>query len=222
MSMSHTFAAPEPRVMFPRTVARPSVEIIRMVGATVKKSRDQEIFGEGEPADRVFQVLKGVVRCFKLLSDGRRQICDFYVPGDIFGLEPGLDRRATAEAVSDVVLLAAPRATLMESSDPDAARRLWALAMADLRRSQDHTLTLGRRSATERVASFLVDLAERLGDTGHVELPISRQDMADYLGLTIETVSRTLTQLQASGHIALSGRRSIDLRRPAALAELCA
>jgi CRP/FNR family nitrogen fixation transcriptional regulator len=94
--------------------------------------------------------------------------------------------------------------------------------MAELRRSQDHALTLGRRSASERVASFLMDLATRIGDGEHVELPMSRQDMADYLGLTIETVSRTLTQLQVSGAIGLTGCRSIHLRKPRALAELCA
>lgn len=82
-------------------------------------------------------------------------------------------------------------------------------------------MTLGRRSAGERVAGFLVDMADRIGDGENVELPMSRQDMADYLGLTIETVSRTLTQLQVSGLIKLSGCRSIHLRKPRALAELC-
>src|SRR5581483_3699779 len=102
---------------------------------------------------------------------------------------------------------------------------LWRLALRDLQRSQDHVLTLGRRSASERLASFLIDLADRLDGPGpgraEFDLPMSRQDIADYLGLTIETVSRTLTQLQADGLVRLCGVRRVRLPRPAALAELC-
>jgi CRP-like cAMP-binding protein len=90
-----------------------------------------------------------------------------------------------------------------------------------LRRSEDHVLTLGRRSAAERVASFLLDLAERLGGRDEIALPMSRQDIADYLGLTIETVSRTLTQLQTRGFIRAEGCRQLRLQRRATLSELC-
>ena len=221
MQMSPMMTAPRPYV--PATALRtPAPEGIRLIGVTVHLSRDQEVFGEGEPAEQVFKVVRGAVRCFRVLSDGRRQICDFYLPGDVFGIEPGLDRRTTAEALTDTVLVAARRSTVVEDEDSGAARRLWALAMADLQRSQDHALTLGRRSANERVASFLVDMAARLGDVDNLELPMTRQDIADYLGLTIETVSRTLTHLQVSGLIKLAGCRSIHLRKPRALAELCA
>jgi CRP-like cAMP-binding protein len=197
-------------------------EPIRLIGITLHMTRDQEIFGEGEPADQVFKVVQGAVRAFRVLSDGRRQICDFYLPGDLFGIEPTGEHRVTAEALSDTVLVVARRSALGDEGDAAASRRLWTLAMNELRRSQDHALTLGRRSATERVASFLMDLAERLGGGEALELPMSRQDIADYLGLTIETVSRTLTQLQVSGLIKLAGCRSIILRRPRALADLCA
>ena len=221
MQMSPMISAPRSYVpAAPLRAAAP--EGIRLIGVTVHLSRDQEVFGEGEPADQVFKVVRGAVRCFRVLSDGRRQICDFYLPGDVFGIEPGLDRRTTAEALTDTVLVAARRSTLVEDEDNGTARRLWALAMADLQRSQDHALTLGRRSANERVASFLVDMAARLGDVDNLELPMTRQDIADYLGLTIETVSRTLTHLQVSGLIKLAGCRSIHLRKPRALAELCA
>ena len=221
MQMSPMVTAPRPYVPA-ATMRTPAPEAIRLIGVTVHLSRDQEVFGEGEPADQVFKVVRGAVRCFRVLSDGRRQICDFYLPGDVFGIEPGQDRRTTAEALTDTVLVAARRSTLVEDEDSGTARRLWALAMADLQRSQDHALTLGRRSANERVASFLVDMAARLGDVDNLELPMTRQDIADYLGLTIETVSRTLTHLQVSGLIKLAGCRSIHLRKPRALAELCA
>jgi CRP/FNR family nitrogen fixation transcriptional regulator len=163
-------------------------------------------------------VVSGAVRAVRLLADGRRQIADFYLPGDIFGVELGERRRAAAETLGETVLLAARRAALTARPDQGG---LWRLALADLQRSQDHVLTLGRRSASERVASFLIDLAERLDGGPAFDLPMSRQDMADYLGLTIETVSRTLTQLQADGLVSISGCRHVRLPRPAALAELC-
>jgi CRP/FNR family transcriptional regulator, nitrogen fixation regulation protein len=200
----------------------PETERIRLIGMTVHVVRDQEVFGEGEPADHVYKVVRGAVRGFRVLSDGRRQICDFYLPGDIFGIERGAEHRITAEALTDTILVVSRRSALGHESDATAVLRLWDLAMIELRRSQDHTVTLGRRSATERVAGFLVDMAERIGDGEHVELPMSRQDIADYLGLTIETVSRILTLLQISGMITLVGCRSVDLRKPRALAELCA
>jgi CRP/FNR family transcriptional regulator, nitrogen fixation regulation protein len=217
-----TAFAPRTADRAPPPPAPPESEGIRLIGMTTRVMRDQEVFGEGEPADHVYKVVRGAVRGFRVLSDGRRQICDFYLPGDIFGIERGAEHRITAEALTDSILVVARRSALAHENDGATARSLWDLAMIELGRSQDHALTLGRRSAGERVASFLVDMAERIGDGEHVELPMSRQDMADYLGLTIETVSRTLTQLQSSGMITLAGCRSIDLRKPRALAELCA
>jgi CRP/FNR family nitrogen fixation transcriptional regulator len=199
----------------------PAPEGARLIGVTLHVARDQEVFGEGEPASHVYKVVRGGVRGFRTLSDGRRQICDFYLPGDVFGIEPGSEYRITAEALTDSLLVAARRGAL-RPDDGATARDLWALAMSELRRSQDHALTLGRRSASERVASFLVEMADRIGDGLSVDLPMSRQDMADYLGLTIETVSRALTHLQVSNLIALTGLRSVSLRRRPALAELCA
>jgi CRP/FNR family nitrogen fixation transcriptional regulator len=199
----------------------PEPDSLRLIGITVNLSRDQEVYGEGGPAAQAYKVVSGAVRVFRVLSDGRRQICSFYLPGDVFGIEPGLEHRSTAEALTDTVLVVARRSALGDEGDAAAARRLWTLAMNELQRSQDHALTLGRRSACERVASFLVDVAERLGSGESLELPMSRQDIADYLGLTTETVSRTLTQLQLSGLISMTGCRSIQLRKARALAELC-
>ena len=195
---------------------------IRLIGVTMNVSRDQEIFGESEPADQVFKVVEGAVRSFRLLSDGRRQICDFYLPGDVFGIELGADHRTTAEALTDTVLVVARRSTLGDEGDAGANRRLWRQAMKALQRSQDHAVTLGRRSASERLANFLVDMAARLGGGEALELPMSRQDIADYIGLTIETVSRTLTQFQILGLIRLAGCRSVQIQKPRTLAELCA
>lgn len=209
----------------PYPVPPPSVtdlDNIRLIGVTMNVSRDQEIFGEGAPAGPVYKVVKGAVRSFRLLSDGRRQICDFYLPRDVFGIELGADHRTTAEALMDTVLVAASRSTLGDESDAGANRRLWRQAMKALQRSQDHAVTLGRRSASERLANFLVDMAARLGGSEALELPMSRQDIADYIGLTIETVSRTLAQFQILGLIRLTGCRSIQIRKPRTLAELCA
>jgi CRP/FNR family nitrogen fixation transcriptional regulator len=189
------------------------------IGAAKTFSRDQRVYDEGDAADCVYKVVSGAVRAVRLLADGRRQIADFYLPGDVFGVELGERRRAAVEALGETVLLVARRGLL--AARPDHGGGLWRLALRELQRSQDHVLTLGRRSASERVASLLIDLAERLDADRTFDLPMSRQDMADYLGLTIETVSRTLTQLQADGLVALVGTRRVRLPRPAALAELC-
>jgi CRP/FNR family nitrogen fixation transcriptional regulator len=190
------------------------------VGGVLKSfDRDQEIFGEGEEAEFVYKVVSGSVRCFRGLCDGRRQISDFYLPGDVFGLDLSIERRETAEAMTEVQVTVARRSAL--AADPANATRLWRQTVYDLQRSQEHALTLGRRSASERVASFLVDLAERTSTGPDLELPMTRQDIADYLGLTIETVSRTLTQLQAQGLIKVCAGRRLQLTDLQGLADLC-
>ncbi|HVN00501.1 MAG TPA: helix-turn-helix domain-containing protein [Caulobacteraceae bacterium] len=192
---------------------------LTIVGAAKTYGNDQQIFGQGEATDYVYRVVSGAVRSFRVLADGRRQIDDFYLPGDVFGVELDVERSETAEAVGEVVVVAARRATI--ASDPEQAAKLWRHALGELSRSREHALTLGRRSASERVASFLIDLNARLGADGELELPMSRQDMADYLGLTIETVSRTMTQLQGQRLIQLNGCRRVRLSRLSALVELC-
>jgi CRP/FNR family nitrogen fixation transcriptional regulator len=192
---------------------------LKIIGPAKSYGRDQAIFGEGEAADLAFKVISGAVRSFRLLADGRRQIADFFLPGDVFGVEFGVDRRATAEAVCESVVVVTRRSTLAQDANHGA--QLWRHALRDLQRSQDHVLTLGRRSAAERVASFLIELSERMDAGAELTLPMSRQDMADYLGLTIETVSRTFTHLQSQGLISVSDCRRVTLTRPEALAELC-
>jgi CRP/FNR family nitrogen fixation transcriptional regulator len=175
--------------------------------------RDEEIFGEGERADYIYQVLEGAVRTCRFLGDGRRQIEEFHLAGEYFGLETGADHTSTAEAVGSATVLLIRRSTLTDlaSRDLTVSGRLLELTMKGLRRTQDHVIMLGRKGACERVAAFLLDFAKRTSAAGSIQLPMSRQDIADYLGLTIETVSRTLSQFESEGVIALPDRRSVTV-----------
>jgi CRP-like cAMP-binding protein len=187
---------------------------IDLPGFTMTFSRNEEIFGEQEPADFVYQVVEGVARTMRVLSDGRRQISGFHLPGDVFGLEIGDVHRFTAEAVSDckVALVRRPALDRAVQRDAACARRLWALTSRDLVDAQEHLMLLTRRSAAERVCAFLLDMAHRAGDSQAFDLPMSRLDIADFLGLTIETVSRTLTQLERDGAIELPSCRHVVIR----------
>jgi len=193
---------------------------LELIGASMPFTRGVEIYGEDEPADYVYKVIDGAVRTYKVLSDGRRQIGAFYLPGDIFGLEAGEEHNFSAEAVSDTTVLVIRRSSILglAARDSDVSSQLLAFTARELNRAHDHIMLLVK-TAQERVAAFLLEMAERL--TGNsVELPMSRQDIADYLGLTIETVSRTLTQLERSAAIELPTSRRIVLRNRGALSRL--
>jgi CRP/FNR family nitrogen fixation transcriptional regulator len=194
-------------------------EVIEMMGAPMGFARNAEIFGEGEPAEYLYRVVSGAVRISKLLSDGRRQIGAFYMPGSIFGLEAEDEHHFSAEAVVDCIILVVKRSAFLAEAARDGAMltELWTETMMHLQRAQDHMLLLGRKNAQERIAAFLLDMAGRLPQQGAVELPMSRQDIADYLGLTIETVSRTLTQMERDGIISIPVSRRILLTDTAAL-----
>ncbi|HMM87944.1 helix-turn-helix domain-containing protein [Bradyrhizobium sp.] len=156
-----------------------------------------EIFGEREPADYVYQVVSGAVRSYKLLSDGRRQIGAFHLAGDIFGLEIGTDHRFTAEAIIDTTVRLMKRRSLELVADHDVAvaRNLLSMTTTNLRHAEDHMLLLGRKTSLERVAAFLIEMDRRSTAAGVLALPMCRRDIADYLGLTLETVSRALSRL---------------------------
>jgi CRP/FNR family transcriptional regulator, nitrogen fixation regulation protein len=192
------------------------------VGPVLHFTQDREIYGEGDTADSFFKVVSGVVRTCKFLSDGRRLIDAFHVAGDVFGVEAGTSYGFSSEAVCDCTVVSYRRRGLEASATQDASlsRELFSYAMRSLARAQVHALLLGRRSAVEKVAAFLVDWATHSADTGTVTLEMTRQDIADYLGLTIETVSRTLSQFERDGLIGFSTARQIRLKNPAALRDL--
>lgn len=193
--------------------------VLAIPGACSRFSRDEEIFGEGEAADYVYQVVTGAVRTYRILRDGRRQIDDFHFAGEYFGLEMADAHRITAEALTDASIRMIRRGALSDlaATRSDAARALFRLTAEVLQRSQDHVLMLGRRSAQERVVGLLLDIADRTHARAELNVPMGRQDMADYLGLTIETVSRTLTALQDEGLIALPSVRCVVLQDRRAL-----
>jgi CRP-like cAMP-binding protein len=192
-----------------------------MMGASMSYARNAEIYGENEPTDYLYKLVSGTVRTSKILNDGRRQIGEFYLPGDLFGHELGNEHSFSAEAITDVKVIVIKRSAIeaLAARDNDVARQLWAMTGRELQRVQEHILLL-IKTAQERVAGFLLEMAERIKSTNEVELPMSRQDIADYLGLTIETVSRTLTILENSAAIALPSSRRIVLRNRAALRRL--
>jgi CRP/FNR family transcriptional regulator, nitrogen fixation regulation protein len=191
------------------------------VGPVRRYAKDEEIFGEGDRTAYYYKVLEGAVRTSKLLSDGRRQIGAFYLPGDLFGIEAGEEHRFSAEAVGDARIVSYKRCGLdiLAANDNDFAVAIVEAMMQALARAQDHMLLLGRKSAIEKIATFLLDFAERLNEDSF-ELSMSRTDIADHLGLTIETVSRSLSQLERKGYIALPSTRRIELRNKAALSRL--
>ncbi len=188
-------------------------------------AKGEEIFTEGDAADYFYKVVSGTVRICKLLSDGRRQIEAFHLHDDLFGLESGQTHRFTAEAVDDVEVLAfrhGDLSTLVHES-PALGDQIMTATLASLDRAHDHMVLLGRKTAQEKLASFLLDMATRLAQTDHFDLPMQRADIADHLGLTIETVSRTLTQMTRDGLIKLAAvGRTIVLSDKAGLQKLSA
>ena len=201
--------------------ANPFEHQMQLMGAVMPYPRNTEIFGESDPAEYLYKVVNGAVRTYKILSDGRRQIGGFYLPGDVFGLEFGDEHTLSAEAVIDTKVLVVKRSTLtaLAARDATVARELYALTARELRRAQERILLL-IKSAQERVASFLLEMTDRSAVDNAIELPMSRQDIADYLGLTIETVSRTLTSLESAATIEVPTSRRIVLRNRSALSRL--
>ncbi len=200
---------------------QPLEQTMYLMGATTSYARNAEIFGENEPADYLYKVISGSVRTYKILSDGRRQIGGFYLPGEIFGLEFADEHTLSAEAICDAKVLVIKRSavTALASCDAGVARELFVLTGRELQRVQERILLL-IKSAQERVVSFLLEMAERVSAGNAIELPMSRRDIADYLGLTIETVSRTLTCLEAAAAIEVPSSRRIVLRNRSALNRL--
>ena len=207
--------------MRPAVAPHPLADSFDLMGAAMPFARNTEIYGENEPADYFYKVLSGTVRTYKVLSDGRRQIGAFYLPGDIFGFETGDEHAFSAEAISNAKVLVIKRSsvTALAARDNTVAHQLLGLTARELGRAQNHIMLL-IKTAQERVAGFLLEMADRAHATGEFELPMSRQDIADYLGLTIETISRTFTQLENSTMIAVPTARRIEIRNRSALNRL--
>jgi CRP/FNR family transcriptional regulator, nitrogen fixation regulation protein len=195
------------RSAVPRSTSEPHVIPLRL-------AKGEELFAEGEPAEYFYKVVTGTVRSYKLLTDGRRQIDAFHLAGDIFGIEAGAEHRFSAEAVCNATVVAYRRSLLdhLTREYPAFGEQVLSSMIRNLERAQDHMLLLGRKTAHEKIATFLLDLAGRLHEDDHVELPMLRADIADHLGLTIETVSRTLAEFTRKGLIKLAaGSRSVVL-----------
>jgi len=217
-----TDPSPRPNSLRELGLASDSNPIVSLNEFTYK--RGSEIYGEKEPAEYVYQVKSGAVRSYKLLADGRRQIGAFHLVGDIFGLENGGEHRFTAEAVVDTTVRLIKRQSLEMVAENDAmvARNLLSMTTSNLQHAEDHMLLLGRKTSLERVAAFLLEMDKRLASAGVMALPMSRRDIADYLGLTLETVSRALSRLHDLGTLGFVGNthRQIVLRDKTLLASL--
>jgi CRP/FNR family nitrogen fixation transcriptional regulator len=195
-------------------------QAMQQAGIVVSHARCTEIFGDDEPADHFYKVISGAVCTYKILTDGRRQISEFYLPGECFGLEYAETHSHSAEATTDAKTLVIKKSALMKLADRDATivRQLLALTAIELARVQDRVLLLAK-TAEERVVGFLLDMAKRSPNEDSIELPMLRQDIADYLGLTIETVSRTLRSLKDNATIDVTTRHVV-LRDRQALSRL--
>jgi len=199
---------------------------LEQIGHHLRFRPNEPVFSQDEIATSCYNLLEGVLRLYKLLPDGRRQIVGFALPGDFLGL-PHSDRHGvSADAIGPVVVCRFVKASFSRFADskPNLLRRINEFMTRDLGEAQEQMVLLGRRSAEEKVAIFVIKWRDRLARIGPLSemtpLPMSRQDIADYLGLTIETVSRTFTKLERDGLIEIvsGGIRLTDPQRTRALA----
>jgi CRP/FNR family transcriptional regulator, nitrogen fixation regulation protein len=201
-----------------RTTARPvapdPLDLLEQFGSTVTVGREHEIYGQGDTARYCWRILSGCVRTVKLLEDGRRQVGEFLFAGDIFGLDDLAIHDFAAEAVTDVKMRRYPRRTVdaLAESSASLAHSLHALILNNLHAAHERMILLGRKTATEKLASFLLEMDRRSVTPGRVmvDLPMSRTDIADHLGLTVETVCRVLAHLKRDGTLGIS-RAGIEL-----------
>jgi CRP/FNR family transcriptional regulator, nitrogen fixation regulation protein len=202
---------------------RDALDLLEQFGATVSVQRDREIHGQGEKAAWCYRVVSGCVRVVNLMEDGRRQIGEFLLAGDVLGFDALETYDFAAEAVSDVVLRRYPRRMVdtLAERNISLARRLRDVVSSSLRLAHARLVLLGRKTASERIASFLLEMADRLphGRPNVLDLPMGRTDMADHLGLTIETVCRVLGHLRRDGTIAID-RSSVTIRDAVALQQM--
>jgi CRP-like cAMP-binding protein len=196
------------------------------IGVRLSFGRNETIFEEGDIVKYCYRLISGSVRLCKLLADGRRQIADFFLPGDFFGFVDIDTYAFSAETIGDVVVMryARSRVEMLSDGDIHLRRKLNRLLHERLSATQTHLVMLGRHTVKERVASFLIQMTDRLGQndtkSGEIDLPMGRLDIADYLGLTIETVCRAISELKRAGIIAVPNTHCIALRDIEALRDL--
>lgn len=195
------------------------------IGVTLSAEKGDSVFDEGEPAEHYFQVLSGTVCVYKLMEDGKRQIVALALPGDFFGFGSGELYDFSAEAITEARIrrFSRARAAALICSDAALGSRLFAIVRDQLVAAQQRLVLLGRKSAKARVASFLLMLSARrriAPSSPDIDLDMSRSDIADYLGLALETVSRILSQLRETQVIDLPSPQHIMVRNPDALREI--
>jgi len=197
-------------------------DALDMLGTVVSVRSGAEIYGEGDTATAWYRVQAGVLRTCKLLPDGRRQVEDFLFPGDFFGLETRGEHSFAAEAVTSatVVRYSRPRLSAVAATDARVATRLLDVTLTQLGKAQGRLMLLGRKNAEEKLATFLLEMLEHSPDPKIVDLSMSRTDIADYLGLTIETVSRTFSILKREDIIALPSAQHVVILDREALEDM--
>ncbi|HEX3399357.1 MAG TPA: helix-turn-helix domain-containing protein [Acetobacteraceae bacterium] len=209
--------------VFGRPASRDALDLLDQFGTTVAVQHEHEIHGQGAAATSCYRVISGCVRVVRLMEDGRRQVGEFLMAGDVFGFDALDTHDFAAEAVSDAVLRRYPRRMVdaLAETNVGLARRLRDLTSVSLRNAHTRLLLLGRKTASERIATFLLEMAERLpqATVGVLDLPMSRSDVADHLGLTIETVCRILAHLRRDGTIAIE-RGRIEVRNAVGLQQM--
>lgn len=219
------FRQPAGKMPEPVTLAD-YLDRIQANGARLQFARNEPIFNQDDPAEQVYRIVSGTVRLCRYMPDGRRYIMDFLLPGDLMGFVESADLPACAEAVTEVTLVAFPRTCFdrLAKENGEVRTQLLRHLSSNLLSAQQHLFVLGCQKARERVASFLLRLADRMGAScgDRLDLPMSRQDIADHLGLTIETVSRTITGLRSTGAVLIPNTHQVVLRDMAALRILAA
>ena len=190
-------------------------EVLESVATTTRRRRHQEVYCQNGPVDYRYRLVSGAARRFATQPDGRRQIVDFLLPGNYFGFSARNEHSFTVETIVDDTLVtrySRARVDALMDADPRLARLIRDLTAAEISRLQARILLLGRITAREKINAFLLEMTERLSDgPDRIVLPMSRYDVADYLAMSVETVSRALTVLKQRGTIRLAGRRCVQL-----------
>lgn len=205
----------------PSRLRQHPAERLDSYATSMQYRRGQRVYGQNEAAEYHYRLLAGAARRFAMQPNGRRQIIDFLLPGDFFGFTPRDEHAFTVEAiVPDTIVRRYPRAVVKRliGSDARLAPTILTMTASEICRLQARVILLGRITAHEKVNGFLLEMAKRLSDgPGHIHLSMSRYDIADYLGMSVETVSRALTVLKQSGTIKVIGARRVQLIDPDAL-----